>query len=168
MLRHRLPRHGQLVCELGRRGLTALGEPLDEKSPVRIGERAEDRLYAIAHAAHASSSSAIPHSGAVSRTRTRVPFGSSSSVSSTVPVSSHRSDEQLPLVGDLDDSVPLLAVLPAKDALAPGRRIELDVVREPLAEALGVGQRLPGLVARDREDDLTTRCPYATSELRVR
>ena len=155
MLRHRLSRYRQLVGELGRRRLPTLGEPLDEEPAARVGERAEDGLYAIAHAAHASSSSAIPHSGAVSRTRTRVPFGSSSSESSTVPVSSKRKHEALSLVGDLDDGVPLLAVVPAKHPYTARRRVELDVVREPLAETLR-RRSAPARPRRaDRENDLT-------------
>src|SRR3954464_6950086 len=56
----------------------------------------------------------------------------------------------------LDDRrTPLVAVGPAKDALAPPARVELDVVREPLLELLGVRQCLPHLVRRDGEDDLS-------------
>src|SRR5258705_3219398 len=48
----------------------------------------------------------------------------------------------------------LLAVGPAKDAVTARAHIELDVVREPLLELVGIGQGLPDLLGRLREDDL--------------
>jgi len=47
-----------------------------------------------------------------------------------------------------------LAVGPAEDAVTARARIELDVVRKPLLELLGIGQGLPDLLGRLGEDDL--------------
>src|SRR6185295_8411192 len=54
----------------------------------------------------------------------------------------------------LDDRVALLAVVPAEDAVAAGLQVELDVVREPLLELLGIRQRFPNLLDRSLEHDL--------------
>src|SRR5207248_156045 len=50
--------------------------------------------------------------------------------------------------------VPLLAVVPAEDTLAALPRVELDVVRKPLLELVGIRQRFPHLVRRDGKHDL--------------
>ena len=54
----------------------------------------------------------------------------------------------------LDDRAALVAVSPAEAAGAAGARVELDLVREPLGDAVGLRQRRPHLLTRDREHDL--------------
>ena len=49
----------------------------------------------------------------------------------------------------------LLAVVPAEDTLAALPRVELDVVREPLLQLVGIRQRLPDLVRGDGKHDLS-------------
>ena len=53
----------------------------------------------------------------------------------------------------LDERVPLLAVLPAEDAFTAGFGVQLDLVGEPLLEAVRIGQRTPDLVRLTRDDD---------------
>ena len=85
----------------------------------------------------------------------RVPPRPPPSVSSTAPSSSQSSTQ--PLAGRrLDDrGAALLAVVPAEDAVAALARVELDVVREPLLELLGIRQRLPDLVGRRRRSTIS-------------
>ena len=92
--------------------------------------------------------------GVDSRTRRRVPSSTSSSVNSTSPSSSQSSSEPLARLDDEHGRAPLLAVVPAEDAVAALARVELDVVRKPLLELLGIGQGLPDLLGRRGEDDL--------------
>ena len=62
---------GQLAGELRRRGRAEIGQALDEVAAARVGERPEDRSYAVAHAALAWSSSATPHSGGLTDVHAR-------------------------------------------------------------------------------------------------
>src|SRR5437588_4058789 len=97
LLRHRLPRHREAGGQLGRGCAPALRDGADEVPPAGISERGEDAVYAAVHAsADAWSSSAVDHSGERSRTRSRVPSGTSSSVNATSPWSSQSSTSRLP------------------------------------------------------------------------
>ena len=64
-------------------------------------------------------------------------------------------DEPLRLLQLSDDCVSLVAVAPPEDALATGTRVELDLLRKPLLEPVGIDQRLPDLVGLLRYDDLS-------------
>src|SRR5215470_8822239 len=53
-----------------------------------------------------------------------------------------------------DGRVALFAVRPAEARRAARPEVDLDLVREPVLEALGLGQGVPQLLARHGEDDL--------------
>ena len=145
----------------GRRA--ARGERLEHEAPAGVGERLEDRVYAIAHAASACSSSAVATRGRLATT-TRVPRRRPrAELTRRRPPSAARA----PLLVDLlDRRVPLLAVPPAEDAAAARPRVELDLVREPVPEPLGLGQRLPDLL-RVTGKTISRGPPSATSWLRI-
>ena len=144
MLRDRLARHRQLGRELGGRRRAALRERLEHEAPVRVGERREDvtRRQARARAARARG----PNSGLDSRTRdARAAVDLLELELDRAAVVPAQREPAL-LVDLLDRAVQLLAVVPAEHAVAARPRVELDVVREPLLETVGLGQRLPDLL----------------------
>ena len=60
-------------------------------------------------------------------------------------------DEPPLLLDLLDDRLAGLAVVPAERRVASRRRVELDLVREPLLQLGGIGERGPYLVGRRLE-----------------
>ena len=148
VLRHRLPAHRQLAGHLGRGRRAVVGEVAEQVAAARVGERGEDAVERIAHPAQAQRER---RGLQVERRRPggrRLDDGEPGAVG---VVGQRELDLALVLPGegqalarlDAGDGGPaLLAVVPAEAGPAAGAELELDVVREPVGEPLGVGERL--------------------------
>ena len=128
---------------------------LDDEAAARVGQRGEDRVYRIAHA----DEGAKLERSRPARAPPRAPDeraavdGHDAEVDDAVVVEPQ--DDPRALLDGLDDGLARLAVVPAKHAAATGRRVELDVVREPLLQLRLVRQRLPHVLGVRLQLDLT-------------
>ncbi len=93
------------------------------------------------------------HAGDDSTTTSLVPSGSSASVNSTVPSSAQSNASRRS--GSTSVTVALRSSPFDQRKLAPppGPQVEVDVVREPVLEPVGIRERLPHVVAGGGQDD---------------
>ena len=146
-------------------------DQLQHRASGRVRERGEDAVGALrrrhqAAARARSSGAAAPpsaspvssaESGRLSTTRTRVPSSSgSSSISTRLDSWSGSAHQKTRRRGSSTSSTkPVRSLLVDGDReVAAGFELDLGLLAEPALELLGIGERLPRLLGRCRDEDL--------------